>query len=150
MLSVVPVVLLALLPVCAAGSEYRDLTGPAENFNFSFSGEEMKLSLYAYDTIGLKYSIERVDELGTITSLQIANDNWNVTIWINGMLYHQFGQCETIIFNLDASDDDKPISFRDKITNDIDFEADVNDEKYKLQYYNIVEEEEQAPAEEQK
>ncbi|GEM_PF-2394711 len=136
-----PLVLLALLPACAAGSEYRDLTGPVESFNFNFSGEEMEFSLYAYDTIGLKYSIEKVDSPGTITSLQIVNDNWNFTIWINGMLCHQFGQCETIRFYLDASDDDKLISFRDKLTNEIDFEADLEYEKYKLRYYNIVEEE---------
>ena len=135
-----PLVLLALLPACAAGSEYRDLTGPAESFNFNFSGEEMKFTLYAYDAAGLEYSIERVDDPGTINRFEIVNDNWNITAYVDGKIY-QFGPCETVRFYLDYSDDDKLISFRDKQTNEIDFEADLQYERYKLRYYNIVEEE---------
>lgn len=135
---IIPIVLLAYFSGCAAGSSYFDLTAPVENFAYNFSSEEMKLDLYIYDASGLKYSIDQVDDPGTIKSFQIVNSEWNVTAYVDGKML-EFGPSKKVRFVIKQSND-KVISFsKGRLATHIDFSADADDAEYKLQYCKFEE-----------
>ena len=135
---IIPIVLLVCLSGCAAASSSFDLTAPVENFAYSFSSEEMKLTLYVYDASGLKYSIERRDDPGTIKSFEIVSNEWNVTAYVDGKML-EIGPSKEVRFEIQQSND-KVISFnKDRLATYIDFSADADDAEYKLHYRKFEE-----------
>jgi hypothetical protein len=132
-----PIALLFFLSGVAASSSF-DVTAPVANFAYSFSSEEMKLTLYVYDASGLKYSIERRDDPGTIKSFEIISNEWNVTAYVDGKML-EFGPSKKIEFEIQPLND-KAISFnKNRLAAYVYFSANDDGEEYKLHYRKFEE-----------
>jgi hypothetical protein len=127
-----PIVLLVFSSGVSAASSF-DVTAPVENFAYFFSGEEMRLTLYVYDESGLKYSIERRDDPGTINSFEIVSNEWNITAYIDGKIM-EIGPSKKVEFEIQPLSDEV-ISFnKDRQATYVHFLASEDDEDYKLHY----------------